>query len=174
MIEDVMKDARVRMTKSLNAFQDELKKLRTGRAHTSLLDHITVEYYVVVEDPRTLSVTPWEKSMVQAIEKAIMTSDLGLTPTTAGTVIRVPLPALTEERRRDMIRVVRGEAENGRVAVRNIRRDALHHTKDLLKEKEITEDQDHKAHDEIQKLTDEFVAKIDAVLAEKEKELLEV
>jgi len=119
-------------------------------------------------------VTPWEKSMVQAIEKAIMTSDLGLTPTTAGTVIRVPLPALTEERRRDMIRVVRGEAENGRVAVRNIRRDALHHTKDLLKEKEITEDQDHKAHDEIQKLTDEFVAKIDAVLAEKEKELLEV
>ncbi len=185
MIEDVMKDARVRMTKSLNAFQDELKKLRTGRAHTSLLDHITVEYYgnhvplnqvasIVVEDPRTLSVTPWEKSMVQAIEKAIMTSDLGLTPTTAGTVIRVPLPALTEERRRDMIRVVRGEAENGRVAVRNIRRDALHHTKDLLKEKEITEDQDHKAHDEIQKLTDEFVAKIDAVLAEKEKELLEV
>ena len=185
MIEDVMKDARVRMTKSLNAFQDELKKLRTGRAHTSLLDHITVEYYgnhvplnqvasVVVEDPRTLSVTPWEKSMVQAIEKAIMTSDLGLTPTTAGTVIRVPLPALTEERRRDMIRVVRGEAENGRVAVRNIRRDALHHTKDLLKEKEITEDQDHKAHDEIQKLTDVFVAKIDAVLAEKEKELLEV
>ncbi len=185
MIEDVMKDARLRMGKSLNAFQDELKKLRTGRAHTSLLDHITVEYYgnqvplnqvasVVVEDPRTLSVTPWEKPMIQVVEKAIMTSDLGLTPTTAGTVIRVPLPALTEERRRDMIRVVRAEAEHGRVAVRNIRRDALHHTKDLLKAKEITEDQDHKAHEEIQKVTDEFVAKIDAVLAEKEKELLEV
>ncbi|PLX56936.1 MAG: ribosome recycling factor [Chromatiales bacterium] len=185
MIEDVMKDARERMGKSLAAYQDELKKLRTGRAHTSLLDHITVEYYgnhvplnqvasVVVEDSRTLSVTPWEKSMVAVVEKAIMTSDLGLNPATSGTNIRVPLPALTEERRRDMIRVVRGEAEHGRVAVRNIRRDALHHTKDLLKDKEITEDQERRAHDEIQKLTDEFVAKIDAVLADKEKELLEV
>ncbi len=185
MIEDVMKDARERMGKSLSAYQDELKKLRTGRAHTSLLDHITVEYYgnqvplnqvasIVVEDSRTLSVTPWEKPMVAIVEKAIMTSDLGLNPATSGTNIRVPLPALTEERRRDMIRIVRSEAENGRVAVRNIRRDALHHIKDLLKEKEITEDQEHRAQDEMQKLTDEFVAKIDAFLAEKEKELLEV
>lgn len=185
MIEDVMKDARERMGKSLSAYQDELKKLRTGRAHTSLLDHITVEYYgnqvplnqvasIVVEDSRTLSVTPWEKPMVAIVEKAIMTSDLGLNPATSGTNIRVPLPALTEERRRDMIRIVRSEAENGRVAVRNIRRDALHHIKDLLKEKEITEDQEHRAQDEMQKLTDQFVAKIDAFLAEKEKELLEV
>jgi ribosome recycling factor len=185
MIEDVMKDARERMGKSLSAYQDELKKLRTGRAHTSLLDHITVEYYgnqvplnqvasIVVEDSRTLSVTPWEKPMVAVVEKAIMTSDLGLNPATSGTNIRVPLPALTEERRRDMIRIVRSEAEHGRVAVRNIRRDALHHIKDLLKEKEITEDQEHRAQDEMQKLTDEFVAKIDAFLAEKEKELLEV
>jgi len=185
MIEDVMKDARERMGKSLSAYQDELKKLRTGRAHTSLLDHITVEYYgnqvplnqvasIVVEDSRTLSVTPWEKPMVAVVEKAIMTSDLGLNPATSGTNIRVPLPALTEERRRDMIRIVRSEAEHGRVAVRNIRRDALHHIKDLLKDKDITEDQEHRAQDEMQKLTDEFVAKIDAFLAEKEKELLEV
>jgi ribosome recycling factor len=121
-----------------------------------------------------LSVSPWDKNMVQAVEKAIMTSDLGLTPATAGTVIRVPLPPLTEERRRDLVKVVRHEAENGRVAIRNIRRDALHHIKDLLKDKAITEDDDRRAHDEIQKLTDAFVAKIDAALAEKEAELMEV
>ena len=162
-----------------------LKKLRTGRAHTSLLEHITVDYYgaqvplnqvasITVEDARTLAVNPWEKPMIQVVEKAIMTADLGLNPTTAGTVIRVPLPPLTEERRKDMTRVVRHEAENARVAVRNIRRDALHDVKELLKEKTITEDDDHRAHDEVQKLTDDHVARIDKILAEKEAELLEV
>ena len=185
MIEDVKKDARDRMGKSVAAFKQELQKLRTGRAHTSLLDHITVEYYgsevplnqvanIAVEDARTLTVTPWEKPMVQKVEKAIMTSDLGLTPATSGTVIRVPLPPLTEERRRDLIKVVRNEAEGARVAIRNIRRDAIHQVKELMKEKMITEDQEHKAEDQIQKLTDEFVAGIDALLAEKEAELMEV
>ncbi len=184
MIEDIEKDANDRMGKSFAAFEQELKKLRTGRAHTSLLDHIHVEYYgsdvplsqvanIGVEDSRTLTVTPWEKNMVATVEKAIMISDLGLTPNSAGTVIRVPLPPLTEERRKDMIRIVRHEAEHGRVAVRNIRRDALHHIKDLLKKKEITEDDDHRAHDELQKMTDSHVAKIDQALTEKEKELLE-
>jgi len=185
VIEDVKKDARDRMGKSVAAFKLELQKLRTGRAHTSLLDHITVEYYgsevplnqvanIAVEDARTLTVTPWEKPMVQKVEKAIMTSDLGLTPATSGTVIRVPLPPLTEERRRDLIKVVRNEAEGARVAIRNIRRDAIHQVKELMKEKMITEDQEHKGEDQIQKLTDEFVAGIDALLAEKEAELLEV
>jgi len=185
VIEDVKKDARDRMGKSVAAFKQELQKLRTGRAHTSLLDHITVEYYgsevplnqvanIAVEDARTLTVTPWEKPMVQKVEKAIMTSDLGLTPATSGTVIRVPLPPLTEERRRDLIKVVRNEAEGARVAIRNIRRDAIHQVKELMKEKMITEDQEHKAEDQIQKLTDEFVAGVDALLAEKEAELLEV
>lgn len=185
MIKDIEKSASQRMDKSIDAFRQELKKLRTGRAHTSLLDHITVEYYgsqvplnqvanVVAEDSRTLTVSPWEKPMIAVVEKAIMTSDIGLTPTTAGTVIRVPLPALTEERRRDMIRVVRHEAENARIAVRNIRRDALHDIKELLKEKMITEDDDHRAHDDVQKLTDTHVAKIDSILGEKEAELLEV
>ena len=184
MIEDIKKDANDRMNKSIAAYEQELKKLRTGRAHTSLLDHIHVEYYgsdvplsqvanVSVEDSRTLTVTPWEKNMIATVEKAIMISDLGLTPNSAGAVIRVPLPPLTEERRKDMIRIVRHEAENGRVAVRNIRRDALHHVKDLLKEKEITEDDDHRTHEEIQKMTDSHIAKIDQKLAEKEKELLE-
>lgn len=184
MIEDIKKDASTRMSKSVAALQQGFKKLRTGRAHTSLLDHITVEYYgnevplnqvatVAVEDSRTLSVTPWEKPMVAVIEKAILASDLGLTPATAGTVIRVPLPALTEERRHDMTRVVRHEAENARVAVRNIRRDALHHVKELLKSKDITEDDDHRAHDDVQKLTDKYIAEIDRHLAEKEAELME-
>ncbi len=184
MLDDIMKDAAERMGKSVASLEQELKKLRTGRAHTSLLDHITVEYYgsevplnqvanVSVEDSRTLAVNPWEKSMVPVVEKAILTSDLGLSPATAGTVIRVPLPPLTEERRRDMIKVVRAEAEGARVAIRNIRRDALHHVKELLKEKEITEDDDHRAHDDVQQLTDRFVAQVDEVLAAKEKELLE-
>ena len=184
MIKDIKKDASERMDKSLEALDREFKKLRTGRAHTSLLDHITVEYYgsevplsqaanISVEDARTLSVAPWDKSMVQPIEKAIMTSDLGLTPATAGTVIRVPLPPLTEERRKDMIRVVRHEAELARVSIRNVRRDALHNLKDLLKEKEISEDEERRAHDEVQGLTDEHIARVDAALAEKEKELLE-
>jgi ribosome recycling factor len=185
MIEDIKKDAAARMHKSGLAFKDELSRLRTGRAHTSLLDHITVPYYgsetplnqvagVTVADPRTLSVTPWEKHMVPVVEKAIMTSDLGLMPATAGTVIRVPLPPLTEERRRDMIKVVRAEAENARIAVRNIRRDALGGVKDLLREKEISEDDEHRAEQDIQTLTDQSVEDIDRILAAKEKELLEV
>jgi ribosome recycling factor len=185
MLQDIMKDANERMDKSVESLRGELKKLRTGRAHTSLLDHITVEYYgsevplsqvanVGVEDSRTLTITPWERQMVAVVEKAIMTSDLGLNPNTAGTVIRVPLPPLTEERRRDMAKVVRHEGENAKVAIRNIRRDALHHVKELLKEKEITEDDDRRAHDEVQVLTDKHIALVDQVVAEKEQELLEV
>jgi ribosome recycling factor len=173
------------MSKSVAALQTELTKIRTGRAHTSLLDHITVEYYgsqvplnqvanVGVEDSRTLTVTPWEKDMVSAIEKAIMGSDLGLNPASAGTVIRVPLPPLTEERRKDMIRVVRQEAEGGRVAVRNVRRDAMHDVKELLKEKMIGEDEERRAEADIQAITDKFVAQIDEVLAVKEADLMEI
>lgn len=185
MIEDLKQDAASRMKKSIESFGTELRKLRTGRAHTSLMDHITVEYYgsevplsqvatIGVEDARTLVVSPWEKAMVPVIEKAIMTSDLGLNPATAGTVIRVPLPALTEERRRDMIRVVRSEAEGARVAVRNIRRDVISDLKDLLKEKEISEDEEHKAEEDVQKLTDKHVAEIEKMLEEKEEELLSI
>jgi len=185
MINDINKDAETRMGKSVESLKVELTKLRTGRAHTSLLDHITVDYYgsqvplnqvanVSVSDPRTLSVTPWEKPMVQKIEKAIMESDLGLNPATAGEVIRVPLPALTEERRKDMTRIVRQEGENARVAIRNIRRDAISDFKSLLKEKEITEDEEHKAEDDIQKLTDKYIAKVDELLELKEKDLMEV
>ena len=173
------------MDKSVASLQQDFTKIRTGRAHTSLLDHITVEYYgsqvplnqvgnVTIEDSRTLVVSPWEKDMVKPIEKAIMSSDLGLNPATAGTIIRVPLPALTEERRKDLIRVVRSEAEGGRVAIRNIRRDALGDVKDLLKEKMIGEDEEHRAHDEVQAITDKHVAKIDSILAEKESELMEI
>ncbi|CAN5339148.1 ribosome recycling factor [soil metagenome] len=185
MIDDIKKDAAERMRKSIGSLKAELKKIRTGRAHTSLLDHVTVDYYgsqvpvsqvanVGVEDARTLIVTPWEKQMVPVIEKAIMTSDLGLTPATAGSVIRVPLPPLTEERRRDMTRIVRQEAENARVAVRNIRRDALGDVKELQKEKLVTEDDERRAQEQIQKLTDRFVGEIDEILAAKEAELLEV
>ena len=180
-----MKDAGERMSKSVAALQTELTKIRTGRAHTSLLDHITVEYYgsqvplnqaanVGVEDSRTLTVTPWEKDMVSAIEKAIMGSDLGLNPASAGTVIRVPLPPLTEERRKDMIRIVRQEAEGGRVAVRNVRRDAMHDVKELLKEKMIGEDEERRAEADIQSITDKYVAQIDEVLAAKEADLMEI
>ena len=185
MLDEIKKDAGTRMAKSVASLQQDLTKIRTGRAHTSLLDHITVEYYgspvplnqvanVGVEDSRTLIITPWEKDMVQPIEKAIMGSDLGLNPASAGTVIRGPLPALTEERRKDMIRVVRQEAEGGRVAVRNIRRDAMHDIKELLKEKMIGEDDERRAEGEIQGITDKYVAEIDKVLAEKEAELMEV
>jgi len=184
LLDEIKKDAGERMSKSVAALKLELTKLRTGRAHTSLLDHIRVDYYgtvvplnqvsnVGVEDSRTLVVTPWEKNMVPVVEKAILTSDLGLNPISAGTVIRVPLPALTEERRKDLIRVVRHEAEGGRVAIRNIRRDALSDVKELLKEKMIGEDDEHRAHDEVQAITDRYVAEIDQVLAEKEKELME-
>ena len=185
MLDEIKKDASSRMSKSVASLHQELTKIRTGRAHTSLLDHITVEYYgsqvplnqvsnVGVEDSRTLVVTPWEKDMVKPIEKAIMGSDLGLNPATAGTVIRVPLPALTEERRKDMIRVVRSEAEGGRIAIRNIRRDALHDVKELLKEKMIGEDDERRAEGEIQVITDKHVAEVDKVLADKESELMEI
>ncbi|MDZ7768191.1 MAG: ribosome recycling factor [Woeseiaceae bacterium] len=178
MIDDIKKDARTRMEKSVGALKQELTKLRTGRAHTSLLDHITVEYYgsdvplnqvanVNVEDSRTLVVVPWEKNMVQPIEKAIMKSDLGLNPMSAGTVIRVPLPALTEERRKDMIRVVRQEAEGGRIAIRNVRRDVLNDLKDLQKEKMISEDDERRAQDEIQGITDQYIARVEEILAKK-------
>ena len=184
MIDDIKKDAALRMGKSVDALKEEFKRLRTGRAQTGLLEHVTVEYYgsevpisqaatVTVEDARTLAVSPWEKQMVAAIEKAILTSDLGLTPVSAGTVIRVPLPPMTEERRKELVRVVRNETEAGRVAVRNIRRDALGDVKDLLKEKLITEDDDHRAHDEVQKLTDKYVAEMDGLLHEKEAEIME-
>lgn len=185
MIDDIKKDASKRMAKSVESLRQELTKLRTGRAHTSLLDHITVPYYgnevplnqvanVNVEDSRTLTISPWERNMVQAIEKAILTSDLGLNPATAGTVIRVPLPPLTEERRKDMIRIVRQEAENGRVAVRNIRRDALGDLKELQKEKLIGTDDERRGQEEIQAITDKHIAEIDRVLADKERDLMEV
>jgi ribosome recycling factor len=185
MLEDIKKDAADRMGKCVVAFRNELKKLRTGRASTSLLEHIRVDYYgsevplqqvatVAVEDSRTLTVVPWEKQMVPVIEKAIMKSDLGLTPATAGTVIRVPLPALTEERRKDLTKVVRHEAENARVAIRNVRRDVMHDLKEMLREKLVSEDDDRRAQDDVQKLTDKFVADVDHVLADKEKELMQV
>lgn len=185
MIEDIRKDAETRMSKTVESCRHDLAKIRTGRAHPSLLDHITVEYYgsevpinqvanVAVEDARTLSITPWEKHMVQLVEKAIMTSDLGLNPNTAGTVIRVPLPQLTEERRKDLIRIVRQEAEGSRVAIRNIRRDANNDLKELLKEKEVSEDEERRGQELIQKLTDKYVAEIDQVLEAKEAELMEI
>ncbi|MCF6210243.1 MAG: ribosome recycling factor [Gammaproteobacteria bacterium] len=185
MINEIKSDADTRMGKSIEALNGELTKLRTGRAHTSLLDHITVEYYgnatplsqvatVTVSDARTLTVTPWEKNMVGPVEKAIMTSDLGLNPATSGTVIRVPLPALTEERRKDMIRIVRQEGEQAKVAIRNIRRDANSDIKALLKEKDISEDEERQAEEAIQKLTDKRIAEVDERVAVKEKDLMEL
>jgi ribosome recycling factor len=185
MIDDIHSDASTRMDKSIIAFEKELSKLRTGRAHPSLLDHLMVDYFgapvplnqvasVSVEDARTLAISPWEKDMVKVIEKAIMTSDLGLNPATAGTVIRIPMPPLTEERRGDIVRVARKEAENARVAVRNIRRDANGDLKDLVKEKMISEDEEHRGEDAVQKLTDSHVGKIDELLAIKEKDLMAI
>ena len=185
MIDDILKDAKARMAKSVETLRHELTKLRTGRAHTSLLDHIMVDYYgsevplkqvanVGVEDARTLTVTPWEKPMVQVIEKAILKSDLGLNPNTAGTVMRIPLPPLTEERRRDMIKVVRHEGEGARVAIRNIRRDANNDFKDLLKEKEISEDDERRALEQLQRLTDGTIAEIDRLVTGKEAEIMAV
>jgi len=172
------------MAKSLESLRTELAKIRTGRAHPSLLEHVHVDYYgsnvpisqaasVSVEDARTLTVTPWDKNMVQPIEKAIMTSDLGLNPNTAGTTIRIPLPPLTEERRIALGKVVHQEGENAKIAIRNIRRDANHHLKELLKNKDISEDQDHRAEQEIQQLTDTNVKQVDEIVAVKEQELLE-
>jgi ribosome recycling factor len=185
MIDDIKKDAAERMSKSVEALRHELAKIRTGRAHPSLLDHVMVSYYgsdvpikqvanVNVEDARTLTVTPWERNMVQAVEKAIMSSDLGLNPNTAGTVIRVPMPPLTEERRRDLIRVARHEAEQARVAVRNVRRDANHELKELVKEKMISEDDDRRGQEIVQKLTDQFVKEIEQVVEEKEADLMSI
>jgi ribosome recycling factor len=185
MLEDIKKDAVERMQKCVLAFRNELKRLRTGRAHPSLLEHIRVDYYgnevplnqvanIALEDSRTITVTPWEKTMVAAVEKAIMKSDLGLMPNSAGTVIRVPMPALTEERRRDLTKVVRHEAENARVAVRNVRRDVMNELKDMVKEKLLAQDDDRRAQEEVQKLTDKHVAEIDQVLAEKEKEVMQI
>ena len=183
MINDIQQDASVRMGKSVEALQKAFIKIRTGRAHPSLLDQISVSYYgsdtplsqvanVSVEDSRTLKVTPWEKDMVQAIEKAIMTSDLGLNPTTQGVVIRIPLPPLTEERRRDLVKVVKAEAEQGRVAIRNIRRDANSEIKEALKEKMVSEDEAHDGEEEIQKITDKFIKEVEKHLEIKEADLL--
>ena len=185
MINEILQDAEERMNKSVEALKTSLAKIRTGRAHPSLLEHITVEYYgaetplsqvsnISVEDARTLSITLWEKDMVQAVEKAILKSELGLNPATAGTVIRIPMPPLTEERRRDLVRVVRSEGEKAKVAIRNIRRDANSDFKDLEKESEISEDEERRAQDQVQKLTDAAVKKVDEVLAEKEKDLMQV
>ena len=184
MIQEIKKDARIRMGKTLDSLRTELAKIRTGRAHPSLLEHVHVEYYgsdvpisqaanVSIEDSRTLSVTAWDKSMVSVIEKAILRSDLGLNPVTAGTIIRIPLPPLTEERRIALGRVVHKEGENAKIAIRNIRRDANQHIKELLKNKDISEDEDRRAETEIQHLTDEHVKQADEIVAKKEQELLE-
>jgi len=185
MLNEISQDAQARMQKSADALVENFKKIRTGRAHPSILESIMVPYYgsdvpltqvanVSVEDARTLSISPWERPMVGAIEKAIMKSDLGLNPATAGEVIRVPMPALTEETRKGYIRQARQEAENAKIAIRNIRRDANGDIKDLLKEKEITEDEQRRGEDQIQKLTDKFVAEVDKLLEVKEKDLMEI
>ncbi|MEJ2308885.1 MAG: ribosome recycling factor [Gammaproteobacteria bacterium] len=183
MIDDIKSDAADRMGKSVSALETELAKLRTGRAHPSLLEHISVSYYgadtplnqvanVTVEDGRTLVVQPWEQNMVSPVEKAILESDLGLNPNTAGTVIRIPLPPLTEERRKDLVKIVRNEGEQAKVAVRNIRRDANTELKNLVKDKLITEDDEHRGQEVIQKLTDQHVKEIDQRVEQKEKDLM--
>lgn len=185
MINEIQSDAEQRMKKSVEALSSAFAKIRTGRAHPSILESVTVDYYgaptplsqvanINIEDARTLSIQPWEQQLVPAIEKAIMKSDLGLNPSSAGAVIRVPMPPLTEETRKGYIRQARQEAENGKIAIRNIRRDANSSVKDLLKEKEITEDEERRAEDAIQKLTDKYVAEVDVVLAAKEKDLMQV
>ena len=185
MLDEVKNDARERMTKCVQSFQADLRKLRTGRAHPSLIEHLKVDYYgsdvplqqvasIAVEDGRTLVISPWEKSVVQAIEKAIFKSDLGLTPMTAGMVIRIPMPPLTEERRREITKVLKADAENARVAVRNVRRDVMNDVKELLKDKLITQDDERRAETDIQKLTDKHVADIEQHLLAKEKEIMQV
>lgn len=185
MIEDIKKDAALRMQKAVDALKHSFTRLRTGRASTALLEHLRVDYYgsempltqtatVVVEDARTISITPWEKSMVSAVEKAILASDLGLTPNTAGTTIRIVLPPLTEERRRELIKVVKSEAETARVSIRGVRRDANQEVKELVKEKLISTDDEKRAETDIQKLTDQYVAKVEEVVAAKEKETLAI
>lgn len=185
MINEIKKDAQERMKKSVESLDHAFAKIRTGRAHPSILDTVVVSYYgadtplrqvanVNVEDSRTLALTVFDRSMIQAVEKAIMTSDLGLNPATAGTTIRVPMPALTEETRKGFTKQARSEAENARVAVRNIRRDALSQLKDLQKEKEISEDEERRAADEVQKLTDKFIAEVDKALEAKEVDLMAI
>lgn len=185
MIEEIIKDARERMAKSISSLESAFAKIRTGRAHPSILDDITVQYYgvetplnqvanIVVEDARTLLVSPWEKKMVPEVEKAIMKADLGLNPATSDNNIRLPMPALTEENRKELSRMARNEAENARVAIRNIRRDANAHIKELLKEKEITEDDERKGEEDIQKLTDEKIKEVDSALEKKEHDLMEI
>ena len=185
MVNEIHSDANSRMDKSLSSLENDFSKIRAGRAHPSLLEQITVEYYgalvplsqvsnISTEDSRTLKVSPWEKDMVGPIEKAIMTSDLGLNPNTQGQVLRIPLPPLTEERRKELVRVVRDEAENARVAIRNIRRDAISDFRELLKEKEISEDEAHRAEDNVQKITDQHIGSIDKTLSDKESSLLEI
>lgn len=180
-----IKDADTRMRKCIEAYKSEIAKLRTGRAHPSILDHIRVDYYgsempinqvanINASDARTLTITPWEKKMVGAIEKAILNSDLGLNPATTGDIIRVPMPALNEERRRELIKVVRTEAESARVSIRNVRRDANTVLKDLLKKKEMTEDEERRLSDEVQKLTDKFIAEVDQLTAAKEADLMAI
>jgi ribosome recycling factor len=184
-VADTKKSAEQKMQKSIEAFKADLAKVRTGRAHTGLLDHVQVDYYgsmvpisqvaaVSLADARTISVQPWEKKMVQAVEKAIRDGDLGLNPATMGDVIRVPMPPLTEERRKELTKVVKGEAEGAKVAVRNLRRDANEQFKKLVKDKAISEDDERRGQDEVQKLTDKFVAEIDKLVAEKEKEIMTV
>jgi len=185
VIADLKKTTDQKMDKSVQAFKADLAKVRTGRAHTGILDHVTVDYYgtptpinqvakVTLIDSRNIGVTPFEKKMTQAIEKAIRDSDLGLNPATQGETVRVPMPPLTEERRKELIKVVRHEAENARVAVRNLRRDAIHQLKDALKKHEVSENDERRAQDEVQKMTDRHIADIDRLLAEKEKELMAV
>ena len=185
MIPEIKKGAEQKMAKTIEALKVDLGKVRTGRAHAGILDHVMVDYYgtmtavpkvanVQLADARTITVQPWEKKLVPAIEKAIRDSDLGLNPASAGDVIRVPMPALTEERRRDLIKVVRHEAENARVAVRNVRRDAIEHLKKLLKEHKVAEDDERRAQDDVQKLTDRTIAEIDRVTQAKEAEILAV
>jgi ribosome recycling factor len=183
MLNNIKQDAQTRMSKSVEALKHDLQRLRTGRASTALVEHLKVNYYgsdvpfsqvanVAVADARSLTITPWEKNMVQAIEKAILASDLGLNPTTAGTVIRINLPALTEERRKELSKHVAHEGENAKVAIRNVRRDAMQHVKELLKQKKITEDEERHAEDDVQKLTDKFVREVDVVVKGKEDELM--
>ena len=185
MIAELRKSTEQRMQKSIEALKSDLGKIRTGRAHTGILDHVQVEYYgsmvplsqvagVTLIDARTIGVQPWEKPMLAKIEKTIREADLGLNPATQSDMIRVPMPALTEERRRELIKVVKHEGENARVSIRNLRRDANNHLKDALKKKEISEDEERRAQDDIQKLTDRFVAEVDKLLADKEKDLMAV
>jgi len=185
MIAELKKSTEQKMDKSIQAFKADLAKVRTGRAHTGLLDHIAVDYYgtqtplnqvarVALIDARTIGVTPFEKKMTQAVEKAIRDSDLGLNPAASGETVRVPMPVLTEERRKELTKVVKHEAENARVAVRNLRRDAIHHLKEALKKKEISENDERRAQDEVQKMTDRHIAEIDKLLQQKESELLAV